>query len=94
MLFLIFSMLKKKTYPTYLSKYNSNHEKRVIILMISNRKIMALYCSKKIISIIKNIITSLLVTLIITSKNSGDFNCLNCLHSFRTKNKFELHKRV
>ena len=30
----------------------------------------------------------------ITSKNNGDFYCLNCLHSFRTKNKFEWHKKV
>ena len=22
------------------------------------------------------------------SKNDGDFHCLNCIHSFRTKNKF------
>ena len=27
----------------------------------------------------------------IKSKNIGDF-CLNCLHSFRTKNKLESHK--
>ena len=30
----------------------------------------------------------------ITSKNDGDFYCLNCLHSFRTKDKFQWHKRV
>ena len=24
----------------------------------------------------------------------GDFYCLNCLHSFKTKNKLELHKKV
>ena len=30
----------------------------------------------------------------ITSKNNGDFYCLICLHSFRTKNKLELHKRA
>ena len=30
----------------------------------------------------------------ITSKHYGDFNCLNCLHFVRTKNKFESHKRV
>ena len=30
----------------------------------------------------------------ITSKNNGDFYCLNCLHSFRTKNKLESHKKV
>ena len=29
-----------------------------------------------------------------TSKNHGDFYCLNCLHFFRTKNKFESHKKV
>ena len=45
---------------------------------------MALCCTKKIIGIIKrnNI------------KNNGDFYCLNCLYSFRTKNKLESHKKV
>ena len=45
---------------------------------------MALSCSEKIIGIIKrnNI------------KNNGDFYCLNWLHSFRTKSKLELHKKV
>ena len=26
----------------------------------------------------------------ITSKNKGDFYCLDCLHSFRTENKLEM----
>ena len=30
----------------------------------------------------------------ITSTSNGNFYCLNCLHSFRTKNKLELHKKV
>ena len=30
----------------------------------------------------------------ITSKNNENFYCLNCLHSFITKNKLELHKKV
>ena len=30
----------------------------------------------------------------ITSKNNSNINCLNCLHSFRTKSKLELNKRV
>ena len=30
----------------------------------------------------------------ITSKNNGDFLGLNCFHSYRTKNKLELHKKV
>ena len=30
----------------------------------------------------------------ITSKNQGDFYCLNCLHSFAIENKRESHKKV
>ena len=45
---------------------------------------MVLSCNKKTISLIKRI----------TSKNNGYFYCLNCLHSFRTKNKLESHKNV
>ena len=44
---------KEIIYPAYVSTYNSNCEKQVILLMISNRKTMALSCSKKSISIIK-----------------------------------------
>ena len=29
---------KEKIYPAYVSKYNSNHEKQVILLMIPNRE--------------------------------------------------------
>ena len=30
----------------------------------------------------------------ITSNNNGDFCCLNCFCSYRTKNKLDLHKKV
>ena len=30
----------------------------------------------------------------ITSKHKGDFCCLNCFYSFRTKTKLESHKNV
>ena len=30
----------------------------------------------------------------ITSKNNGDFYCLNCFSSFRTKNALESHENV
>ena len=45
---------------------------------------MALSCKEKVISIIKrnNI------------KNNGDFYCLSCLSSFRTKSKLDSHKKV
>ena len=35
-LVLMFCMLKKKKYPAYISKHNSNHEKEVILLTIPN----------------------------------------------------------
>ena len=54
--------------------------KKVIILMISNREKQWNYLAvKKLSALLKGI----------TSKNKGDFYCLNCFHSFRTKNKFE-----
>ena len=30
----------------------------------------------------------------ITSNHYGDFYCLNCFHSYRTKNKLETHKKI
>ena len=45
---------------------------------------MALSCSKKLSALLRGI----------TSKHYGDFSCLNCLYSFRTKNKLEFHKKV
>ena len=44
---------------------------------------MGLSCSINIISIVMRN----------RSKNDGDFNCLNCLHFFRRKNKLELKER-
>ena len=70
---------EEKIYSTYVSKHNSNREK-VIILMISNREKQWNYLAvKKLSALLRGI----------TSKNKGDFYCLNCFHSFRTKNKLE-----
>ena len=30
----------------------------------------------------------------ITSNHDGDFYCLNCFHSYRTKNKLDAHKKI
>ena len=30
----------------------------------------------------------------ITSNHDGDFYCLNCFHSYRTKGKLEKHERI
>ena len=45
---------------------------------------MALSCSQKLSALLRGL----------ASKHYGDFYSLNCLHSFRTKNKLEYHKRV
>ena len=29
----------------------------------------------------------------VTSNHNGDFYCLNCFHSYSTKNKLEAHKK-
>ena len=74
-----------KVHPAYVSKHNSNHEKQVILLMISNNKKQWHYLAvKKLSALFKGI----------TSKNNGDFYCLTCLHSFRTNDKLESHKKV
>ena len=84
---------KENIYPAYVSKQNSNPEKQVILLMISNgeqRKAKSegrrwhYLAVKKFSALLRRI----------TSKNNGDFYCLNCLRSFRTKNKLESHKKV
>ena len=30
----------------------------------------------------------------VTSNHNGDFYCLNCLHSYRTKSKFKKHEKI
>ena len=65
----------RKTYPAYVSKYNSNPEKQVILLMISNGEKWHYLAVKKLSALLRGI----------TSTNNGNFYCLNCLHSFRTK---------
>ena len=79
----IFHAKREKKDLAYVSKHNSNREKQVILLMISNGEGCHYLTIKKLSALLKGI----------TSKHKGDFYCLNCLHSFRTK-KIESHKRV
>ena len=58
---------------------------KVILLMVSNWEKQWHYLAvKKLSALLRGI----------TSKSDGGFYCLNCLHSFRTKNKPESHKRA
>ena len=70
---------KEKIYPVYVSKYNSNCEKQVIPLIISNGKKWYYLPVKKLSALLRGI----------ASKNHGDFYCLNCFHSFTTENKLQ-----
>ena len=75
---------KEKKCPAYVLKHNSNREKQVILLMIPNGEKWHYLAIKKLSALLREI----------KSKNNGDFYCLNCLHSFKTKNKLESHKKV
>ena len=76
----VFYAKKKNINPAYVSKHNSNRQKQVILLMTSNGEKLWHYLRvKKLSALLREI----------TSKNNGNFYCLNCLHSFRTKNKLE-----
>ena len=73
---------KEKIYPVYMSKHNSNCEKQVILLMISNGEKQCHYLPVyKLSALLRGI----------TTKNNGAFCCLNCIHSFRTLNILASH---
>ena len=75
---------KENMYSAYVSKHNSNCEKTVMILMIPNREGWHYLAVKKLSALLRGI----------TSRHHGGFSCLNCLHSFTTKNKCKTHKKV
>ena len=62
----------------YISKINSNCEEQIILLMIPSEEKEGWHylAVKKLSALLRGI----------TSKNQGDFYCLNCLDSFRTEN--------
>ena len=74
----------EKIYPVYVSKHNSYCEKHVILLIIPNWDRWRYLAAKILSALLRGI----------TSKHHDDFQCLNCLHSFATKNKLDLHKKV
>ena len=83
---------KKKMYPTYISKHNSNRENQVILLMIANGEEREVKSEGQWHYLAVNKLSALLRE--IASKNSGVFYCLSCFNFFRRKNKLESHKKV
>ena len=74
--------------PVHISKQNSNHEKKKKKKKkksFSDSKWRRNHLAvKKISALLRGI----------TSKHVGDFYCLNCLHSCKTKNKLESQKKL
>ena len=68
----------------YKSKHNLTREKRVILLMISNGENWHYLTVKNLSRLLRGI----------TSNHDGDFYCLNCFHSYRTRNKLEAHEKI
>ena len=74
----------KKLEIAYESKHNLTREKQVILLMISNDENWHYLVVKSLSGLLTGI----------TSNHKEDFYCLNCFHSYRTKNKLESHKKI
>ena len=66
----------KQIRPAYISKYNLNRKKQVILLIITTNKKYHYLFVKRLSALLKGI----------TSKHDGGFYCLNCLYSFRAEN--------
>ena len=71
-------------YPVYVSNDNSKREKKIFVLMISNREWWNDHAVFK----------SSLLLRGITWKHDGGFYYLNFLQLFNTKHRFESHKKV
>ena len=74
----------KKIEIAYKSTHNLTREKRVILLMISNGENWHYLTVQNLSRLLRGI----------TSNYDGDFYCLNCFHSYRTKNKLDAHKKI
>ena len=76
---------EKEILTAYISQHNSTREKQIILLMISNeeKEGWRYLPVKNLPALLRRI----------TSKNNGDFCCLNC-HSFRTENKLKSHEKL
>ena len=74
----------KKIQLAYRSKYNLTYNKQMILLLITD--------GEKWHYLVVNNLSRLLRG--ITSNDHDGFCCLNCFHSYRTKNKLEAHKKI
>ena len=73
----------RKIQVAYKSKNNLTCNKQVILLMITNGEKWHYLTVKNLPGLPRRI----------TSTHKEDFYCLNCFHSYRTRNKLESHKK-
>ena len=74
----------KKISIAYKSKNNSTQERQIILLMIIDGQKWHYLVVKDLSGLLRGI----------TSNHKEDFYCLNCFHSYSTKNKLEAHKKI
>ena len=74
----------KKIQLAYRSKNNLTCDKQLISLMITDGEKWHYLVVKNLPGLLKGM----------TSTHEKDFYCLNCFHSYRTKNKLESHKKI
>ena len=75
----------------YKSKYNHKREDQVNLLMITDDRKRNDEVENWHYLTVKSI--SALIRAIM-SNNNGDFYCLNCFHSYRTKERLKKHERL
>ena len=95
--------MERYRFPIDWKKFELNNEIALNILYVlhNTKKIEIAYKSLLILLMISNgenwhylVVKSLSGLLTgITSNHKEDFYCLNCFHSYRTKNKLESHKK-
>ena len=74
----------KKIQVAYRSKNNLSCDKQIILLMITDGEKWHYLTVKNLSGLLRGI----------TSNHCGDFYCLKCFRSYRTKSKLELHKKI
>ena len=74
----------RKIHIAYKSRHNLTREKQVILLMITDGEKWHCLVVKNLSGLLRGV----------TSNHNGDFYCLNCFHSYSTKNKLEAHKKI
>ena len=74
----------RKIQVAYKSKNNLTCNKQVILLMITDGEKWHYLTVKNLPRLLRRV----------TSTHKEDFYCLNCFHSYRTRNKLESHKKI